>query len=410
KPLRSKMRLDQDSSILVSKKSESEGAFEASETEKEEDDSSEDFSQGSFGDIIMNEAGGKREEDFRDSVPNSYQSVFREILNEITTRNELEEGLDISLNKLLEGEKRKKLGILLKKNFERYKETILWALKKREGQKPTEITFTYHVSVWKQPLEPEPEKEKKKHSSASPAHFQKKLDLDAEWTQEKMKVHQGDGKLILYPSRNIFQICFPNGTGQIHYPSGNLAMLISCTEVSKVTYIVLEDSIKKKIRGLVNNSGHATFYDEGGAIWVNLSKILGYYFPKDKHQKAWNWWNLNLHVHAPPIKCLTLKLNKYIQIQIRSQDKVIFSFLPPKQRQVHLNLGTKFKFINSKVLKAMRKKTVLEIDPYPTSWKIQILLGKISQILNDLTISDLEDFTRTTELTLKYIRAKRSQI
>lgn len=74
-----------------------------------------------------------------------------------------------------------------------------------------------------------------------------------------------------------------------------------------------------------------------------MSKLLGYYFPKDKWQKAWNWWNLYLHVHAPPFMCITLKLNEYVRIQIRSQDKVIFCFLAPKQRQICLNMGTKFK-------------------------------------------------------------------
>jgi hypothetical protein len=80
---------------------------------------------------------------------------------------------------------------------------------------------------------------------------------------------------------------------------------------------------------------------------LSLSKLLGYYFPKGKQQKAWNWWNLDLHVHAPPFMCITLKLNKYIHVQIRSQDKVIFCFFTPKQKRICLNMGTKFKVKSS---------------------------------------------------------------
>ncbi|ERE91593.1 hypothetical protein H671_1g0825, partial [Cricetulus griseus] len=196
----------------------------------------------------------------------------------------------------------------------------------------------------------------------------------------------------------------------LFYPSGNLALLITCKGVAKFTYIVLEDCKERKIRGLVTNSGHATFYKENGGIWVSLSKLLGYYFPKDKYQKAWNWWNLSIHVHAPPIMCLTLKLNKYIHVQIRSQDKVIFCFFAPKQKRIYLNMGTKYKFVSLKLLEAMKNKSILETDPGPTSWKIQVLLGKISSSLKLLTLSDLEHFTKLIKLGLRNLRKRKARI
>ncbi|KAF7485713.1 hypothetical protein GHT09_002612 [Marmota monax] len=183
-------------------------------------------------------------------------------------------------------------------------------------------------------MEPEPEGKKR-------VGGKKKVELDTEWIQE-VKVRKGDGKLILYPNENIFQVLFPDGTGQIHYPSGRLALLISCTDGEEFTYIILEDSLEASIRALVNNSGHATFNDENGFIWSSLSSSLGYYFPKGKNQKAWNWWNLQVHVHVPPFQPISLKINSYIQVHIRSQDKIIFSFLH-RQKQFRLNLGTKFK-------------------------------------------------------------------
>ncbi|XP_031218440.1 glutamate-rich protein 6B isoform X2 [Mastomys coucha] len=372
--LKSKTRLDQDSSMLIYSKSD-----------LEESDS---FHPEAFWDTLMNEPFSKQEERSFESLPSTYQSVFREILQELAIQDELEDDMEISLSKLMEDENRKKLGALLKKNFEKYKEPIMWILKQCEAMEiiPEQtITITYLISTLQQPEKPE-EKVFVSHPSLSRLH------LDHRWAQARMKVHQSDGKLAAYHSGKSFHVFFPNGTGQIYYPSGNLALLISCEGVEKLTYIVLEDSVRKNIRGLVTNSGHATFYNEDGGIWLSLSKLLGYYFPKGKRQKAWNWWDLSLHVHAPPFMCITLKLNKYIRVQIRSQDKVIFCFLAPKQRQICLNMGTKFKLINPNVHQALMQKVVLETDPRPTSWKIHFLLEKITRSLSFLTLSDLEDF------------------
>ena len=75
---------------------------------------------------------------------------------------------------------------------------------------------------------------------------------------------------------------------------------------------------------------------------LSLSQNLGYYFAKDEYQKAWNWWDLSLHVHAPPIQPISLKINQYVEVQIRSQDKIIFHFTHHK-KHICLNLGTKYK-------------------------------------------------------------------
>lgn len=75
---------------------------------------------------------------------------------------------------------------------------------------------------------------------------------------------------------------------------------------------------------------------------LNLSQTLCYYFPQNKRQLAWNWWDLGLHVHAPPFRSISLKINRYIKVQIWSQEKIIFHFVYPK-KHVCLNLGTKYK-------------------------------------------------------------------
>ncbi|XP_068840856.1 glutamate-rich protein 6B [Capricornis sumatraensis] len=331
----------------------------------------------SFWDRVLKDPIGTLEGDevFEDEdSTTSYQSVFRTVLKEMAVRDELEEDITIPLTGHLEGETRRKLGILLKKNFEKYKETILWIMRKRENEEE----------------EVEPEKEVKKARRV--VRRTKTLELDTDWINSKIKVLQGDGKITFYPDEIIFQILFPDGSGQIYYPSGHLAMLILSIKEGKLTYIILEDSAKTCIRALINNSGHATFHDENGDIWLSLSQNLGYYFAKDEYQKAWNWWDLSLHVHTPPIQPISLKINQYVEVQIRSQDKIIFHFTH-HEKHICLNLGTKYKYITLEVLSEMKKKSVLEMEVSPTAQKIQILLGKMSRILRLLTIPDLESFT-----------------
>ncbi|XP_037842649.2 glutamate-rich protein 6B [Chlorocebus sabaeus] len=384
--------------------------------QKEEENVMEFASKENFWDGITDESIDKLEAEDLDEhfLNSSYQTVFKTIIKEMAARDELEEDFDIPLTRLLESENRWKLLIMLKKNYEKFKETILWIKRRREAQKVTEMTtFTFRLMT--EPMtEPTPEKHetKKVQKPQRVVRRRKKLERDKEWIQKKTVVHQGDGKLILYPNKNVYQILFPDGTGQIHYPSGNLAMLILYVKMKKFTYIILEDSLEGWIRALINNSGNATFYDENSDIWLNLSSNLGYYFPKDKRQKAWNWWNLNIHVHAPPLQPISLKINEYIQVQIRSQDKIIFCFAY-EQKRICLNLGTRYKFVIPEVLSEMKKKTILQAEPGPTACKIRVLLGKMNRLLNYVTIPDLENFTEAVSTSLmdnKYLRKTFSQL
>ncbi|XP_060143828.1 glutamate-rich protein 6B [Globicephala melas] len=366
---------------------------------KDKGDAEDSVSKESFCDRTLSDPTGTLEaEDFEANVvTSSYQSVFGTMLREMAASSELEEDINIPLTRHLERETRRKLGILLKKNFGKYKETILWIMKKRENlsnQRATETTFTFDACN----LPPQDESEKVVKQSRRLVRRKKTLEIHTGWIKSKIKVHQGDAKIILYPSEIVFQILFPDGSGQIYYPSGHLAMLILSIKEGKFTYIILEDSENMCVRALINNSGHATFYDENGNIWLNLSPNLGYYFTRDKYQKAWNWWDLNLHIHAPPIQPISLKINQYIKVQIRSQDKIIFRFIHKKQH-ICLNLGTKYKYITPAVLSEMKKEAVLEMEFSSTARKIQILLGKMRTILSTLTTSDLECFIQGSKIS-----------
>ncbi|XP_073068702.1 glutamate-rich protein 6B isoform X1 [Manis javanica] len=398
------LAMEQESStaILTSSKAGTE-VYITSKVSQKEENVMDFVSQGSCLDGVLNEPTDMQDgKDLDNSLFNSsYQSVLRALLKGSATCSELEEDIDIPLTGHLDSEARRKLGSLLKKNYDKYKETILWNLKKRENLFSPQIveipTFTFHLPS--QPPKEEEESETEVKKSHRTVRRKEKLEVDTEWIKSKTEVQEGDGKLILYPSENVFQIIFHDGSGQIHYPSGNVALLILSTKERELTYIILEDSEEMCFRAFVNNSGHATFYDENGEIWLSLSRNLGYYFNKSKRQKAWNWWNLNVHAHAPPVQSISLKINRYIEVKITGQDKIIFRFVHQK-KHICLNLGTKYKLILPEMLSEMQQKAVLDMESGSTALKIHILLGKMSKILNFLTISDLEIFIKAAKILL----------
>ncbi|XP_072618639.1 glutamate-rich protein 6B [Vulpes vulpes] len=434
-PTKSRLKAQEISRISLSSLKSGSEVYAIPDTSHEEENVLDFVTKESFWDDLLNEPIDSLEAEGLDDklFSSSYQAVFRTMLKEMAARKELEEDIDVPLTGILESETRRKLGILLKKNFGNYRETILWIMKKREHllNARTTNTSTFTLQLWNQPPQIRAAVTEVKKSRPVVVRPKKKVEIDTEWIQSTIKVsmavqwcfyfvhhalnrdseplctfyklifssqvHAHDGKLILYPSETVFQVLLPDGSGQIHYPSGRLAMLILSTKDREYTYIILDDSEERYVRALINNCGHATFYDENGEIWLSMSQNLGYYFPKGKHQKAWNWWNLTLHVHAPPVQSISLKINRYIKVQIRSQDKIAFCFRHQK-KHVCLNLGTKYKFIMPEVLSEMRQKAILEVECGSTARKIQILLGKMSRILNFLTIPDLEKFIEDAQI------------
>ncbi|XP_058526724.1 glutamate-rich protein 6B [Ochotona princeps] len=392
-----KSKTEKETTMLTSLESETE-VYGGSDLDKEYENDQEPSFDKNVEDSLLEEVSDKQEAEEFDVnfLSSSYQSVFRLIIQEMAALRDLEEDFDIPLTKLLESQNKKKLRMLLKKNFEKYKDVILWILKRREGQKASEMsTLTYCLS------NPPKIEEPKGEITTKPAVRVrlKKPEIDTEWIKQTLQAHQADGR-ILYPNKKVFQILFPDGTGQIHYPSGNLALLISCTQGSKFTYIILEDSTDMWLRAVVNNSGHATFYNDNREMWLSLSSSLGYYFPKDEHTKAWNWWNLGIHVHTPPVQSITLKINQYIKVQIHRQDNIIFTFVH-EQKRICLNLGTRYKLTSPELLCEMGKTAILEVQPGPTAQKIQTLLKKMNRILNSLAVHDLKKFKKAAKKLLE---------
>ncbi|XP_074047797.1 glutamate-rich protein 6B isoform X2 [Macrotis lagotis] len=226
------------------------------------------------------------------------------------------------------------------------------------------------------------------------------VELDENWVKKMSKLHQGLGVPQFYKGpegkdsfSKLLSILFPDGTGQFYYPSGNIAMIILKTKDSEVfTYMIFEDEEKLTLQALLNNMGHATFYDKNKKIWLGLSLVLGFYFEEKERQKAWNWWDSNHHIHVPPYQSIYFQLSPCFEVHIKAQDQVLVTFNYLNQK-IRLNMGTKVKAIDSESENILQSKEVLETHNIQEFQTISILLKKMKE-LSCLTIHDLENFIK----------------
>ncbi|XP_033003930.1 glutamate-rich protein 6B [Lacerta agilis] len=197
---------------------------------------------------------------------------------------------------------------------------------------------------------PKPKKARKK--APEPKEI---LTLDLEFKAEQLKIcHSTKPVKRYYSDGKIFYIFFPDGTGQVYYPSGNVAILISYVKEFQFTYIVLQDNLSYEMQACFANQGFAVCYHRNGKIWLNLDLCLGSYFDrKGVRKKHWNWWDRNSHIHAPPFQPIYLQLNVYIQVKIEAQDQIFLTFTN-NHDCLQLNVGAKLKPKDPDMLKFLQ--------------------------------------------------------
>ncbi|XP_026522714.1 glutamate-rich protein 6 [Notechis scutatus] len=140
-----------------------------------------------------------------------------------------------------------------------------------------------------------------------------------------------------------FLTMFPDGTAQIFYPSGNLAIIVVQNENAGYICIVQEDKCEKpKIQAVFDSCGKGTCYHPNQIVWINITIRGGHYSDQAGNKvKKWIWPN-NLQKHNPRVsfKPIFLSLNLNVGVRILGQDKIAISFLA-MGKQAKINVGTK---------------------------------------------------------------------
>ncbi|XP_038002123.1 glutamate-rich protein 6 [Motacilla alba alba] len=152
----------------------------------------------------------------------------------------------------------------------------------------------------------------------------------------------GKGKLVqkYYKNGKKFLTMLPDGTSQLFYPSGNLAIIITQAR-DQLMCIVQEDERRTaKIRALFQSDGRSTCYYPTGDEWINMSIQGGQYLDQAGNRvRRWMWPNLSPGPQVP-LSPIFISLNRHVGVRILAQDKIFVSFLA-MGRQAKLNMGTK---------------------------------------------------------------------
>ncbi|XP_057612709.1 glutamate-rich protein 6 [Chionomys nivalis] len=158
-----------------------------------------------------------------------------------------------------------------------------------------------------------------------------------------------------YKHGSKFLTSFPDGTTQIFYPSGNLAIIQVPNKTKGFTCIVQEDTpTNPAILAVLDSSGRSSCYHPNGNVWVYINVLGGQYSDQAGNRiRTWNWSSSMPSSSFASFKPVFLALNHHIGIRILEQDKVSINFLAMGQ-QARISVGTKVTCYKPEELPALR--------------------------------------------------------
>ncbi|XP_013203610.1 glutamate-rich protein 6 [Microtus ochrogaster] len=181
-----------------------------------------------------------------------------------------------------------------------------------------------------------------------------------------------------YKHGSKFLTSFPDGTTQIFYPSGNLAIIQVPNKTNGFTCIVQEDTrTNPAILAVLDSSGRSSCYHPNGNVWVYINVLGGQYSDQAGNRiRTWNWSSSMPSSTFASFKPVFLALNHHIGIRILEQDKVSINFLAMGQ-QARISVGTKVRYYKPEELPALRFVSGDDLLLLASLIKIQRLFHKL---------------------------------
>ncbi|XP_053537196.1 glutamate-rich protein 6 isoform X2 [Ictalurus punctatus] len=141
--------------------------------------------------------------------------------------------------------------------------------------------------------------------------------------------HQGHMQKF-YSNGNKFLTALPDGTAQIFYPSGNLAIIAFIDDTEGVCIVLDDLRSSSPIRAFFQSSGIADCYHSNGSTWLHMDAWGGLSLNEDRSRRSkWKWTdNTN---NLTPFKPIFQSLNKNIGVRVRGQGSVFVTFLASGQ-------------------------------------------------------------------------------
>ncbi|XP_034412138.1 glutamate-rich protein 6 [Cyclopterus lumpus] len=143
-----------------------------------------------------------------------------------------------------------------------------------------------------------------------------------------------------YSNGMTFLTVFPDGSAQVFYPSGLLALVVVVTEENGRVCIVYDDSdaSDQPIRALFQSDGRATCYHSNRNIWLTLNSSGGQCLDEGGARvRRWSWSSLG--VTPTPLYPIFLSLNETVGVRVLGKKHVFVSFLARGQ-QAKFSVGT----------------------------------------------------------------------
>ncbi|XP_035643660.1 glutamate-rich protein 6 isoform X3 [Oncorhynchus keta] len=145
--------------------------------------------------------------------------------------------------------------------------------------------------------------------------------------------HQ-DGAQFLekyYACGSKFLTVFPDGSAQVFYPSGFLALVIISDGRERVCIVHDDHSLGQPIRALFQSDGRATCYHGNGTVWLSLDASGGQCLnDAGARIRRWRWRG---HSQTPtPLRPLFLSLNRSLGVRVLGQEHMFVSFLSAGQQ------------------------------------------------------------------------------
>ncbi|XP_019857792.1 PREDICTED: glutamate-rich protein 6B-like [Amphimedon queenslandica] len=133
---------------------------------------------------------------------------------------------------------------------------------------------------------------------------------------------------ICYSSGQPLSVILPDNTGQVYYPSDNLALLQVTLHPSINVYLIFKDSKRGDLIGYVDDYGRG--WVKGDYSIRFLSTLHeGFLFDNSGRSKTWVWSDSGTYsLHLP----LVFRLNQYLTIKYNNHDDISIT-LTAQQKQ-----------------------------------------------------------------------------
>ncbi|KAL4220552.1 FAM194 protein [Mactra antiquata] len=148
-----------------------------------------------------------------------------------------------------------------------------------------------------------------------------------------------------YEHGQKFLTMFPDGTGNVFYPSGNLAILISSVKLGQYYYTIHHDYKRSSVAAAFEPNGYGYCYFPNGDIRLYLDQYGGIELDNyGSRRRKWTWKDQVVHVHAPPFQPICIGLNKNMGVRVMSQENIALTFSANK-RSCRFNMGSRLKLV-----------------------------------------------------------------